>query len=71
VAVVASVVDEYTSLWNFVLNSGLRKFRHCTSIVATCCQLSSIKVGERKLDRRCESQLLTIPASLSTASLSS
>ena len=33
-----------TSLWNFVLNSGLRKFRHGISIVATCYQLSSRKV---------------------------
>ena len=29
------------SLWNFVLNSGLRKFRHGISIVETCYQLSS------------------------------
>jgi len=33
-----------TSLWNFVLNSGLRKFRHGISIVETCYQLSSRKV---------------------------
>ena len=34
-----------TSLWNFVLNFGLRKFRHgCISIVETCYQLSSRKV---------------------------
>ena len=33
-----------TSLWNFVLKSGLRKFRHCISIVETCYQLSSRKV---------------------------
>ena len=29
-----------TFLWNFVLNSGLRKFRHGNSIVETCYQLS-------------------------------
>jgi len=33
-----------TSLWNFVLNSGLRKFRHGISIVETCYQLSWRKV---------------------------
>ena len=33
-----------TSLWNFVLNSGLRKFCHGISIVETCYQLSSRKV---------------------------
>jgi len=33
-----------TSLWNFVLKSGLRKFRHGISIVETCYQLSSRKV---------------------------
>jgi len=33
-----------TSLWNFVLNSGLRKFRHGISIVEPCYQLSSRKV---------------------------
>jgi len=35
-----------TSLWNFVLNSGVRKFRHGISIVIveTCYQLSSRKV---------------------------
>jgi len=35
-----------TSLWNFVLNSALRKFRHGISIVETCYQLSSRKVGQ-------------------------
>jgi len=41
--------------WNFVINSGFRKFRHGTPIVATRCQLSSTKsdAAERdKLDRR-------------------
>ena len=33
-----------TSLWNFVLNSGLGKFRQDISIVETCYQLSSRKV---------------------------
>jgi len=33
-----------TSLWNFVLNSGLRKFRDGISIVETCYQLCSRKV---------------------------
>jgi len=33
-----------TSLWNFVLNSGLRKFCHGILIVETCYQLSSRKV---------------------------
>ena len=36
--------NEGTSLWNFVLNSGLKKFRHGISIVQTCYQLSSRKV---------------------------
>ena len=38
-----------TSLWNFVLNSGLRKFRHGISIVETCYQLSSIKVDAQSV----------------------
>ena len=33
-----------TSLWNFVLNSGIRQFRHSISIVETCYQRSSRKV---------------------------
>jgi len=33
-----------TSLWNFFLNSGLRKFCHSISIVETCYQLSLSKV---------------------------
>jgi len=33
-----------TSIWNFVLNSGLRNFRHSITIVETCYQLSSRKV---------------------------
>jgi len=33
-----------TSLWNVVLNSGLRTFHHGISIVETCYQLSSRKV---------------------------
>ena len=36
-----------TSLWNFVLNSGLRKFRHGISIVETCYQLTC---SSRKVD---------------------
>jgi len=38
-----------TSLWNFVLNSGLRKFRHGISIVETCYQLSSRKVNAQSV----------------------
>jgi len=38
-----------TSLWNFVLNSGLRKFRHSISIVETCYQLSSRKVDAQSV----------------------
>jgi len=38
-----------TSLWNFVLNSGLRKFRHGISIVETCYQLSSRKVDAQRV----------------------
>ena len=38
-----------TSLWNFVLNSGLRKFRHAMSIVETCYQLSSRKVDAQSV----------------------
>ena len=33
-----------TSLWNFVLHSGIRKFHHNTPIVETCYQLSSATV---------------------------
>ena len=38
-----------TSLWNFVLKSGLRKFRHGISIVETCYQLSSRKVDAQSV----------------------
>ena len=38
-----------TSLWNFVLNSGLRKFRHGISIVETWYQLSSRKVNAQSV----------------------
>jgi len=38
-----------TSLWNFVLNSGLRKFRHGISIVETCYKLSSRKVDAQSV----------------------
>jgi len=38
-----------TSLWNIVLNSGLRKFRHGTSIVEMCYQLSSRKVDDQSV----------------------
>ena len=38
-----------TSLWNFVLNSGLRKFRHGLSIVETCYRLSSWKVDAQSV----------------------
>ena len=38
-----------TSLWNFVLNSGLRKFRHGMSIVEMCYQLSSRKVDAQSV----------------------
>ena len=39
-----SAKNNVTSLWNFFLSSGLRKFRHGISIVKTCYQLSSRKV---------------------------
>jgi len=38
-----------TSLWNFVLNSVLRKFRHGISIIETCYQLSSRKVDAQNV----------------------
>jgi len=38
-----------TSLWNFVLNSGVRKFRHGISIVETCYRLSSRKVDAQSV----------------------
>jgi len=38
-----------TSLWNFDLNSGLRKFRHGISIVEACYQLSSRKVDAQSV----------------------
>ena len=38
-----------TSLWNFVLNYGLRKFRHGISIVETCYQLSLKKVDAQSV----------------------
>jgi len=37
------------SLWNFVLNSGLIKFRHDISIVETCYQPTSIKVDAQSV----------------------
>jgi len=41
--------NKSTSLWNFVLNSGLRKFCHGISIVETCYQLSSRKVDAQSV----------------------
>ena len=38
-----------TSIWNFVLNFGLIKFRHGISIVETCYQLSSRKVDAQSV----------------------
>jgi len=38
-----------SSLWNFVLNHGLRKFRHGISIVEACYQLSSRKVDAQSV----------------------
>ena len=38
-----------TSLWNFVLNSGLKEFRHGILIVETCYQLSSRKVDAQSV----------------------
>jgi len=38
-----------TSHWNFVLKSGLRKFRHGISMVETCYQLSSRKVDAQSV----------------------
>ena len=54
-----------TSLWNFVLNFGLRKFRHGISIVETCYQLSSEKGGRSERDKlgRRRSTKSTIPPS--------
>jgi len=43
------LLNEATSLWNFVPNSGLRKFRHGISIVETCYQLSSRKVDAQSV----------------------
>jgi len=42
-------LNKGTSIWNFVLNSGLRKFRHGISIVETCYQLSSTKVDAQRV----------------------
>jgi len=41
-----------TSLWNFVLNFGLRKFRHGIWIVETCYQLNSRKVDAQSVINR-------------------
>ena len=38
-----------TSIWNFVLNSGLGKFRHGISIGETCYQLSSRKMNAQSV----------------------
>jgi len=38
-----------TSLWNFVLNFGLRKFCFGISVVETCYQLSSRKLGAQSV----------------------
>ena len=43
-AIRVSPVNKDASYWNFHPNSGLRKFRHSTSIVTTCRQLSTIKM---------------------------
>ena len=43
------IQNKGSSLWNFVLNSGLRKFRHGISIVETCYQLSSRKVDAQSV----------------------
>ena len=40
-----------TSLWNFVLNSGL-VFHHGMSIVETCYQLSSRKLDAQRVIKR-------------------
>jgi len=55
-----------TSLWNFVLNSGLRKLRQGISIVETCYQLSSKKGGRSQRDKlgRCRSTKSIIPPEL-------
>jgi len=56
--------NKSTSLWNFVLNSGLTKFRHGISIVETCYQLE--KGGRSKhdkLDRRRSTKLIIPPSS--------
>ena len=60
-----SKITARISLWNFIPNSGLRKFRHGISIVEACYRLSSRKVdcSERdKLDCR-RTTKLTIPPS--------
>ena len=41
--------NKSTFLWNFVLNSGLRRFRHGISIVETYYQLSSSKVDAQSV----------------------
>ena len=38
-----------TSIWTFPPNSGLRKFRHSTSVVEKCYQLSSRKVDAQSV----------------------
>ena len=54
-----------TSLWDFVPNSGLRKFCHGISIVEACYRLISRKDGRperHRRDRRLSTEL-TIPSS--------
>jgi len=57
-------------LWNFVVNSGLRKFRHGISIVKTCYQPSSTKVNAQSLINWAIGKLIWQYLRRSTSSLS-
>jgi len=59
------VLRKFGYLWNFVPNSGLRKFCHDGLVVATCYVLSSTKadIWREELDCR-RSAKLTVPATV-------
>jgi len=52
-----------TSLRNFVPNSGLRKFRHGTSIDETCQRLSTTKVDAHSVINCLSTELIVPPSS--------
>ena len=58
--------NKLTSFWNFVLNSGLRKFIHGMSYSTSrlCCQISLTKTNARILNNRPYTQLSSVELKL-------